>query len=258
MMTLFKPIIDFFTIIFDKLHTLITSVGITDPGLAYVLSVVVLTIIFKTAVLPFSIKSIKSTRKMQEFQPVIKKVQEKYKNDPQKANMEMMKIYKENNISMTGGCLPMLIPLPILMALYYTFSNPDVVAQIKNVSFLWLPDLSGRDPMVILPVLAALSTFIPSYMMTKANPAAESSGMNMMPMNIGMSLMMGVMSFNFPSLLVIYWITSGVYQLIQTYFLNVKPVMAKKKEQEQEEMEKVEQKNKFAMPEDYNKKKKKK
>ena len=80
----------------------------------------------------------------------------------------------------------------------------------------------------------------------------------MMPMNIGMSLMMGVMSFNFPSLLVIYWITSGVYQLIQTYFLNVKPVMAKKKEQEQEEMEKVEQKNKFAMPEDYNKKKKKK
>ena len=94
MMTLFKPIIDFFTIIFDKLHTLITSVGITDPGLAYVLSVVVLTIIIKTAVLPFSIKSIKSTRKMQEFQPVIKKVQEKYKNDPQKANMEMMKIYK--------------------------------------------------------------------------------------------------------------------------------------------------------------------
>lgn len=255
MMTLFKPITDFFTIVFDKLHELIISVGVTDPGWAYVLAVIVLTVIIKTAVLPFSIKSIKSTRKMQEFQPVVKKVQEKYKNDPQKANAEMMKIYKENNISMTGGCLPMLIPLPILMALYYTFMN---IEGIQNVSFLWLPDLAGKDPLYILPVLAALSTFIPSYLMTKANPAAESSGMNMMPMNIGMSLMMGFMSLNFPSLLVIYWIVGGVYQLVQTYFLNVKPVMAKKKEQEEEESTKIEQKNRFVMPEEYDKKKKKK
>lgn len=254
MMTLFKPITDFFTIVFDKLHELIISVGVTDPGWAYVLAVIVLTVIIKTAVLPFSIKSIKSTRKMQEFQPVIKKIQEKYKNDPQKANMEMMKIYKENNISMTGGCLPMLIPLPILMALYYTFMQ---ISGIQGVSFLWLPNLAGKDPYYILPILAALSTFIPSYLMTKANPATESSGMNMMPMNIGMALMMGFMSLNFPSLLVIYWIVGGVYQLVQTYFLNVKPVMAKKKEQE-EESAKVEQKNRFAMPEGYDKKKKKK
>ncbi len=255
MTTLFKPITDFFTIVFDKLHELIISVGVTDPGWAYVLAVIVLTVIIKTAVLPFSIKSIKSTRRMQEFQPVIKKVQEKYKNDPQKANMEMMKIYKENNISMTGGCLPMLIPLPILMALYYTFMQ---IQGIQNVSFLWLPDLAGKDPYYILPVLAALSTFIPSYLMTKANPAAESSGMNMMPMNVGMSLMMGFMSLNFPSLLVIYWVVGGVYQLVQTYFLNVKPVMAKKKEQEEEESAKIDQKNRFAMPEGYDKKKKKK
>lgn len=255
MTTLFKPITDFFTIVFDKLHALIISVGVTDPGWAYVLAVIVLTVIIKTIVLPFSIKSIKSTRRMQEFQPVIKKVQEKYKNDPQKANMEMMKIYKENNISMTGGCLPMLIPLPILMALYYTFMQ---ISGIQGVSFLWLPDLAGKDPYYILPVLAALSTFIPSYLMTKANPAAESSGMNMMPMNVGMSLMMGFMSLNFPSLLVIYWVVGGIYQLVQTYFLNVKPVMAKKKEQEEEESTKIEQKNRFAMPEEYDKKKKKK
>lgn len=255
MMTLFKPITDFFTIVFDKLHGLIISVGVTDPGLAYVLAVIVLTVIIKTAVLPFSIKSIKSTRKMQEFQPVVKKIQEKYKNDPQKANAEMMKIYKENNVSMTGGCLPMLIPLPILMALYYTFMN---IKGIQDVSFLWLPDLAGKDPLYILPVLAALSTFIPSYLMTKANPAAESSGMNMMPMNIGMSLMMGFMSLNFPSLLVIYWVVGGIYQLVQTYFLNVKPVMATKKEQEAEESAKVDQKNRFVMPEEYDKKKKKK
>lgn len=253
MMTLFKPITDFFTIIFDKIHHLIISVGVTDPGWAYVLAVIVLTVIIKTVILPFSIKSVKSTRKMQEFQPVIKKIQEKYKNDPQKANAEMMKVYKENNISMTGGCLPMLIPLPILMALYYTFMQ---ISGIQGVSFLWLPNLAGKDPYYILPVLAAISTFIPSYLMTKANPATESSGMNMMPMNIGMALMMGFMSLNFQSLLVIYWIIGGVYQLVQTYFLNVRPIMNKKKEQ-QEEI-KIEPKNKFAMPEGYEKKKHKK
>lgn len=254
MMTLFKPITDFFTIIFDKIHHLIISVGVTDPGWAYVLAVILLTVIIKTVILPFSIKSVKSTRKMQEFQPVIKKIQEKYKNDPQKANAEMMKVYKENNISMTGGCLPMLIPLPILMALYYTFMQ---ISGIQGVSFLWLPNLAGKDPYYILPVLAAISTFIPSYLMTKANPATESSGMNMMPMNIGMALMMGFMSLNFQSLLVIYWIIGGVYQLVQTYFLNVKPVMNKKKEQQQEEV-KIEPRNKFAMPEGYEKKKHKK
>lgn len=254
MMTLFKPITDFFTIIFDKLHHLIISGGVTDPGWAYVLTVILLTVIIKTVILPFSIKSVKSTRKMQEFQPVIKQIQEKYKNDPQKANAEMMKVYKENNISMTGGCLPMLIPLPILMALYYTFMQ---ITGIQGVSFLWLPNLAGKDPYYILPVLAAVSTFIPSYLMTKANPATESSGMNMMPMNIGMALMMGFMSLNFQSLLVIYWIIGGVYQLVQTYFLNVRPVMNKKKEQQQEEI-KVEPKNKFAMPEGYGKKKNKK
>ncbi|MDY6012012.1 membrane protein insertase YidC [Clostridium sp.] len=253
MMTLFKPITDFFTIIFDKLHHLIISVGVTDPGWAYVLAVIVLTVIIKTIILPFSIKSVKSTRKMQEFQPVIKKIQEKYKNDPQKANAEMMKVYKENNISMTGGCLPMLIPLPILMALYYTFMQ---ISGIQGVSFLWLPNLAGKDPYYILPVLAAVSTFIPSYLMTKANPATESSGMNMMPMNIGMALMMGFMSLNFQSLLVIYWIVGGVYQLVQTYFLNVRPVMNKKKEQQEEV--KIQPKNKFAMPEGYEKKRNKK
>ena len=253
MMTLFKPITDFFTIIFDKLHHLIISVGVTDPGWAYVLAVIVLTVIIKTIILPFSIKSVKSTRKMQEFQPVIKKIQEKYKNDPQKANAEMMKVYKENNISMTGGCLPMLIPLPILMALYYTFMQ---ISGIQGLSFLWLPNLAGKDPYYILPVLAAVSTFIPSYLMTKANPATESSGMNMMPMNIGMALMMGFMSLNFQSLLVIYWIVGGVYQLVQTYFLNVRPVMNKKKEQQEEV--KIQPKNKFAMPEGYEKKRNKK
>lgn len=259
---LIQPVINIFVAIFDALHSFITSIGVTDKGLGYVLTVILLTVIIKTLVLPFSIKSVKSTRKMQEFQPMIKKVQEKYKGDPQKANMEVMKIYKENNISMTGGCLPMLIPLPILMALYWTFTDPSIAQQINGVSFLWIPNLNLHDPLYILPVLSALFTFIPSYLMTKSNPAGDATGMNMMPMNIGMSLMMGFISFRFQALLVIYWVVSGIYQLVQTYFLNVRPMQMQKAKQEAAEEAKESTKDKFglleSLDESGNKKKKKK
>lgn len=262
MQNFIQPVINVFVAIFDAIHNFIVSLGVTDKGLGYVLAVIILTVIIKTLVLPFSIKSVKSTRKMQEFQPMIKKVQEKYKGDPQKANMEVMKIYKENNISMTGGCLPMLIPLPILMALYWTFANPAIASQINGVSFLWIPNLNGHDPLYILPILSAIFTFIPSYMMTKSNPAGDASGMNMMPMNIGMAVMMGLISLRFQSLLVIYWIVSGIYQLIQTYFLNVRPLQKQKTAQAIEEKQKDASKDKFGLLENIdeanNKKKKKK
>ncbi|MGL5647999.1 MAG: membrane protein insertase YidC [Clostridium sp.] len=257
-----QPIINVFVSVFDAIHHFIVSVGITNPGLSYVLAVILLTVIIKTLVLPFSIKSVKSTRRMQEFQPMIKKVQEKYKGDPQKANAEVMKIYKENNISMTGGCLPMLIPLPILMALYWTFTDPSVAAQTQGLSFLWIPNLSSHDPLYILPILSAVFTFIPSYLMTKSNPAGDATGMNMMPMNIGMSIMMGFISLKFPALLVIYWVTSGVYQLVQTYFLNVRPLHKQKAKQEAEEKVGESNKDKFGLlesiEESNNSKKKKK
>nr|WP_297635718.1 membrane protein insertase YidC [uncultured Clostridium sp.] len=244
---MFQPIINIFVVIFEAIHRFITTIGIPNTGVSYVLAVILLTVIIKTLVLPFSIKSVKSTRKMQEFQPMIKKVQEKYKGDPQKANMEVMKIYKENNISMTGGCLPMLIPLPILMALYYTFMAPSLLQQINGLSFLWIPNLALHDPLYILPVLSAVFTFIPSYLMTKSNPAGDAGGMNMMPMNIGMSIMMGVISLKFQALLVIYWVTSGLYQLIQTYFLNVKPMQKQKAEQEAKEEKMEGSKDKFGL-----------
>lgn len=261
MYKIIEPFIHIFVVIFESIHNFITSIGVPDNGVSYVLAVILLTVIIKTLVLPFSIKSVKSTRRMQEFQPMIKKVQEKYKGDPQKANAEVMKIYKENNISMTGGCLPMLIPLPILMALYYTFMAPAILEQINGLSFLWIPNLALHDPLYILPVLSGIFTFIPSYLMTKSNPAGDAGGMNMMPMNIGMAVMMGFISLKFQALLVIYWVTSGLYQLIQTYFLNVRPLQKQKAEQAAKEEVRDSSKDKFGLLEsldDNNNTKKKK
>ena len=245
MMTIFKPITDLFTVIFELFLKFVENMGISDPGLQNVLAITFLTVTIRLCLLPFNIKSARSTQKMQEVQPELKKIQEKYKNDPQKANMEMMKLYKEKNVSMTGGCLPALLPLPILMALYGVFYNINVTG-----SFLWIKDLDKPDQLFILPILAALMTYLPSYLMTKANPAASENGMNMGAMNVGMSLMMGFMALNFKSILVIYWVLGGVIQLITTYFINYRPAMQKIKQVEVVQAEKeASRAPKFVMPE---------
>lgn len=224
MMTIFSPITKFFTAIFESLHTFVVGLGVTG-GLAYVLAIVILTVVIRAILLPFNIKAAKSTQRMQEAQPEIKKIQAKYKNDPQKSGAEVMKYNKENNINMMGGCLPSLLPLPILMALYYTFYSMDITG-----SFLWINDLGKPDQLFILPVLAALSTYVPSYLMSKSTPPAAEGGMNMGTMSIAMAAMMGFMALNFKSILVIYWVLGGVIQLATTYFINYKPAMIKKKD----------------------------
>lgn len=237
-------ITDFFKTIFDFLHNLISNMGVdASSGLSYVLAITLLTIIIRGCLLPFNIKSAKSNQKMQEIQPEVKKLQEKYKNDPQKAQTELMKLYKEKNVSMTGGCLPALLPLPILMALYYTFNSMDITG-----SFLWIPNLGQPDPIFILPILAGLSTFIPSYLLSKASPPSSEGGMNMMPMNIGMSIFMGIMALQFKSILVIYWILGGLIQLVTTYFINYRPAIAKRRALAEVALEKEKEKQKFVMP----------
>lgn len=222
MQTLFSPITKFFETIFLALYDFVVGLGVTG-GAAYVLAIVILTVIIRAILLPFNIKAAKSTQRMQEAQPEIKKIQAKYKSDPQKSGAEVMKYNKENNISMTGGCLPSLLPLPILMALYYTFFNMEITG-----SFLWIADLGQSDKFYILPVLAALSTYVPSYLMSKSTPPAAQGGMNMGTMSIAMAGMMGFMALNFKSILVIYWVLGGIIQVGTTYFINYRPAMVKK------------------------------
>jgi YidC/Oxa1 family membrane protein insertase len=170
-------------------------------------------------------KQIRSQSKMQEVQPIVQEMQKKYKNDPQKAQMEMMKIYKENNVSPLSGCLPLLIQMPILFALYGVFMNINV----QGASFLWIPNLYAKDPFYILPILSAATTYLSSYLTTKTTAnTSQPGGMNMGSMNIGMSLMMGFMALNFRSALVLYWIMGNLIQLVQTYFLVIRPANKKK------------------------------
>ena len=115
------------------------------------------------------------------------------------------------------------------------------IQGIDGASFLWIKDLVAPDRYHILPILAALSTYLPSYLMTKATPS-QPGGMNMGTMNLMMAGMMGFMSLNFKSILVLYWIIGNLIQTIQTYFLNYRPAMkeidSRKEKETQVESEK--------------------
>lgn len=219
------PIVKFLTEIFNGLHTFVVNAGVTHKGTSYVLAIFLLTLLVRLILLPLNIKQIRSQAKMQEIQPQIKELQTKYKNDPQKSQAEMMKLYKENNVNPFSGCLPLVIQMPILFALYYVFMG----IHVEGASFLWIKDLYAPDRFYILPILSAATTYLSSYLMTKnsSNTGQENAGMNMGSMNIGMAIMMGFFAINFRSALVLYWIMGNLIQVAQTYFLVVVP--AKKK-----------------------------
>lgn len=231
---MWSMIVNGMTKIFMWIHSLIITLGVPKEkeGLSYVLAIFLLTAIIRILILPLNIKSTKSNAKMQEIQPEMKKLQAKYANDPQKLQLETSKLMKENNVSMFGGCLPSLLPLPILFALYYVFQNITPTAG-ADTSFLGIQNIFIKPTSmftiqsIILAILAALSTYIPSLLLSKSMPAQE-GGMNMGSMNLMMAGMMGFMSLQFQPMLVFYWIIGGLIQLVQTYFLNYIP--AKRKE----------------------------
>lgn len=207
---------DFLSGIFQKgfvaVHNFI-EMFISNPNISFGVAIIVFTIIARICLLPLSLKQSKTTAKMGVIQPELKKLQEKYKNDPQRQQAEMMKLYKENNISPLGGCLPMLIQFPLIIALFYVFQKFDY----QGAGFLWMKDLMKPDPYYILPILSGLTTYFSSKIMAPATgDGANSTAM----MTTGMAIFFTFMSIKFPGALVLYWTISNIFQMVQSYVLN--------------------------------------
>lgn len=197
---------------FNAIHGVIQGV-VSNQNISFGVTIIVFTIIMRVLLLPLSLKQTKSTVKMSAIQPEVKKVQEKYKKDPQKAQQEVMKIYKENNVSPMGGCLPMLIQFPILIAMFYVFQH----INYQGAGFLWVPDLAQKDPTYILPILSGITTFFSTKSMQSG--AADAAAKQTASMNIGMSIFFTFMSFSFAGALVLYWVVNNLIQLIQNLLL---------------------------------------
>lgn len=206
--SLFEPIENILSAILSALYTVTEQLGFGSYGLA----IIFLTIIIKILVYPLTKKQIKSMKAMQKIQPEMQKLQKKYKDNPQMMQKKLMELYQKEGANPMSGCLPMLIQMPILMAMYYTLFNFDYGGVAP--SFLWLPSLSETDPLYILPVLSALTTFLQQ----KLSMSSEST-QQMKTMMIVMPLFIGFISLNFPAGLVLYWVTMNVVQIVQQIWI---------------------------------------
>ncbi|WP_424769359.1 YidC/Oxa1 family membrane protein insertase [Paenibacillus sp. sgz302251] len=184
-------------------------------GNSYGLAILLLTIIVRTLILPLTLKQYRSSKAMQALQPEMAEIKKKYKDNPQKQQEETMKLFQKHQVNPMAGCLPLIVQMPIFIALYNAiYWNPD----IREHTFLWL-QLGEKDPYYILPILAAATTYIQSKMMQKQQTQTM-PGMGMMLAIF--PVLIFVMAISFPAALPLYWVYSNIYTIIQNYFLYVR------------------------------------
>ena len=186
------------------------------------LSVIIFTILFKTILLPLTIKSVRSMSSMQELQPKIKELQKKFAKDRQKLSAETMKLYQEHGVNPASGCLPMILQIPIFFGLYFAIRHlSQSGVGVWGNGFLWLPSLAKADPYHILPLAAGAFQFVQTKMARPHNQpkAADPQQQMMNSMMMFMPLMVVVFGWQFASGPVIYWAVSAIYSAIQQWFI---------------------------------------
>ena len=203
-------------------------------------SIILVTILIKAVFFPLTKKSSESTQQMQKMQPKIKELQEKYKGKPQKLNEEMAKLYKEAGYNPLSGCLPLLIQLPILFAMYRLFNN---YFEFRGAMFIphWIPDLSVGDSILqfptpipflgwtdlrILPIVYVISQMVFGKI-TQTPTSDQQQNSTMKIMMYGMPLFFFFMFYNAPSGLLLYWTCTNFLMLVQQMIIKA---MMKKKE----------------------------
>ena len=194
-------------------------------GGEYGLSILLLTIIVRTIILPLMIKQYKNTKAMQALQPEMQKIREKFKEDPRKQQEEMMKLYQTNQVNPLAGCLPLIVQMPIFIALYNSIYQNIEIRDHSFIGFqLGTSPSQGEWYYYIIPTIAALTTLIQSVMMSQQQTMAGP----MKGLMYIFPVLIFVMAINFPVALPLYWIYSNIYTIVQNYFMYGKP---KKKEE---------------------------
>ena len=181
-------------------------------SLAYGWVLILFGIMVRIALWPLNQKAMESGIRMQAVAPLIKETQDKYKNEPEKLQKEMLRIYREHKVNPFGGCLPMLLPMPVLFALFFVFGN---TIEFRGVPFLWLPDLSRPDPFYIIPILMGLSMFGLSKVGQIGVPPNPQTKM----MLYFMPIFMTVLFLNFASGLNLYYAAQNLFSIPQQYLI---------------------------------------
>jgi YidC/Oxa1 family membrane protein insertase len=197
----------------------------TGPKWAWGLAIIAMTLIVRTLIWPLYAKSARSMKRMSKLQPEMAKLKEKYSDDPNKMNQEMMKLYRTYGVNPLGGCLPMLIQLPVF---YGFFRVLQYAVELRGQGFLWVDDLSQPDtewvipifggvPINPLPIVMALTSFWQMALTPKTGDKTQQRIMMMMP------FLFFFFCYNFAAALALYWTTTNLFSIMQTWITNKMP-----------------------------------
>lgn len=181
--------------------------------LGYGWVLVVFGILMRVVLWPLNQKAMKAQLRNMAVQPLLQEIQAKYKDQPERLQKEMMKLYKEHGFNPLAGCLPMLLPWPVLIALFFVFEN---TIALRGVSFFWMPDLSAPDPLYILPVFLGVSMFLMQWVTMKSVPQTNSQMKIMMWV---MPVFMVLIFFKLPSGLNLYYAVSNLATIPQQVWI---------------------------------------
>lgn len=183
-------------------------------NLAYGWVLILFGVMMRVVLFPLYQKSMRAQMAQMQVQPLMKELQEKYKDEPQKLQTEMMKLYKEHGVNPLAGCLPMMVPMPVLFTLFFVFQG---TIAFRGVPFLWLPDLSLKDPYYIIPLLMGVSMFLLSWI---GQRGMDQNNPQMKMMVYVLPVVFTVMFASFPSGLNLYYTTSNIASLPQQLYLS--------------------------------------
>jgi YidC/Oxa1 family membrane protein insertase len=194
---------------------------------SYGIDIILMTVLMKLLLAPLTHKSLVSMKQMQKLQPQMQRLKERYKDDKEKMNKETMELYKRNKVNPLGGCLPMLLQMPIFLGLYNALRTP---IELRHASFMWINDLSQPDwkslpfslpeslgggfGFPVLTLLMGASMFLQQWMTPSTGDPNQRRMMMMMP------LVFTVMFVTFPAGLTIYWLVNNVLSIAQQYLIN--------------------------------------
>lgn len=187
----------------NKLHDYVSNWG---------WAIVLLTIIVKAVLYPLTNASYRSMAKMRAVAPRLQSLKEKYGDDRMALQQAMMKMYKDEKINPLGGCLPMLLQIPVFIGLYWAIFTSVELRQAPWIG--WITDLSRPDPWFILPIIMAITMFIQTSLNPPPTDPLQAKMMKLMP------VIFSVMFFFFPAGLVLYWVVNNILTIAQQWYIN--------------------------------------
>jgi YidC/Oxa1 family membrane protein insertase len=225
---MFNAIADFFSRLFDPIVSVLGQVLLyfhEGPlGAPWWVSIALLTVVVRSVLFPLTVKQVKNMRAMQDLRPEMEKIRAQFPNNRQRQQEETMKLYQERKVNPLGGCLPILVQMPIFIGIFYVIRKfggytmgdrtvPPTEPTFHEGGILWFQNLSNPDPTYLLPIISAVTMLAATEITAKNIDPQQRWLMRLLPIGITVFLI------NFPAGLFVYWITSNLVTLVQNYVI---------------------------------------